>query len=316
MQELFLGEYIRQKRIEMGITQEQLCEGICEPITVSRMENGKQMPAYNRIRAFLQRLGLPDDRFFALLSKNELELKTLSDEINADVVRLERAAPEEVPAIRAEGLKKLERLEKLADPDDRITRQLILSEKAALGRPDGPYTPEETLAMLMEAIRVTCPRLDLEELNLGLYSLEETTIINKIAIAYAHMGKPKKTIDILGQMVKYVQKHYKDMSQYAGKFTLITKNYSLYLATVKRYDDAIEIAEMGRLACAEYGHYQFLPAFLDIMAECFYMNGNIEKCIEYYKYAWCIYKVTGNNRDRLRLEDTATAHFGPGFKFI
>ena len=72
MRELFLGEYIKQERLKQGITQEQLCAGICEPITVSRMENGKQTPSYNRICAFLQRLGLPDERFFALLSKNEL----------------------------------------------------------------------------------------------------------------------------------------------------------------------------------------------------------------------------------------------------
>ena len=55
MKELFLGEYIKQERLKQGITQEQLCEGICDPITISRMENGKQMPSYNRIRAFLQR---------------------------------------------------------------------------------------------------------------------------------------------------------------------------------------------------------------------------------------------------------------------
>ena len=41
MQELSLGEYIKRERLRQGITQEQLCEGICEPITISRMENGK-----------------------------------------------------------------------------------------------------------------------------------------------------------------------------------------------------------------------------------------------------------------------------------
>ena len=52
MREQFLGEYIRQERLKRGITQEQLCAGICEPITVSRMENGKQTPSYSRICAF------------------------------------------------------------------------------------------------------------------------------------------------------------------------------------------------------------------------------------------------------------------------
>ena len=69
MKEVFLGEVIRQRRLELGLTQEELCEGICEPMTISRFENGRQTPSRNRIKALLQRLGLPDDRFFGLLKK-------------------------------------------------------------------------------------------------------------------------------------------------------------------------------------------------------------------------------------------------------
>ena len=50
---------MKQRRLELGLTQEELCEGICEPITISRMENGRQTPSRNRINALLQRLGLP-----------------------------------------------------------------------------------------------------------------------------------------------------------------------------------------------------------------------------------------------------------------
>ena len=69
MKNVFLGEYVKQRRLDLGLTQEQLCYGICEPMTLSRLENGKQTPSRNRINALLQRLGLPDDRYFALLSK-------------------------------------------------------------------------------------------------------------------------------------------------------------------------------------------------------------------------------------------------------
>ena len=47
---------MKQRRLELGLTQEELCEGICEPITISRMENGRQTPSRNRINALLQRL--------------------------------------------------------------------------------------------------------------------------------------------------------------------------------------------------------------------------------------------------------------------
>ena len=42
MQNYKLGEYIRQRRLDLGLTQEQVCAGICESVTLSRFENGKQ----------------------------------------------------------------------------------------------------------------------------------------------------------------------------------------------------------------------------------------------------------------------------------
>ena len=316
MQELSLGEYIKRERLRQGITQEQLCEGICEPITISRMENGKQTPSYERIRAFLHRLGLPDDRYFALLSKNELAIKTLEDEIRADIVRLQRAAPEDQPAIRAAGLKKLDKLEQLAEEGDKIIEQCILGERAALGRPDGPYSPEERLKLLLEALHITAPNLDLEEINLGLYSMEETTLLNKIAVTYAQMGQLKKAIDIYRQLLKYVQKHYCDgMSRYAGKFALIAYNYTNVLFMARRYDDALEVAELGRKVCVEYPHYQFLPGILDLMGGCYFYQGNLEKCKEYYRDAYYLYKVIGNERDRLLLEKAAKERLGLDFPF-
>lgn len=316
MREQFLGEYIRQERLKRGITQEQLCAGICEPITVSRMENGKQTPSYSRICAFLQRLGLPDDRYFALLSKNEMEIKVLQDEITADVIRFERATPEKRPSIRTEGLKKLDELERLAEVDERIIQQYILSKKSIFGKPDGPYSPEEQLELLLEALHLTTPDLDLEEINLGLYSLEETSLLNAIACDYAQMGQLKKAIDIYRQLLKYVQKRYCDgMSRYAGKFALVAHNYTRTLFAVKRYDDAIEVAELGRKVCVEYAHYQFLPGLLDLMGGCYFYQGDLDKCKEYYRDAHCLYRIIGDDHDRLLLEKEAKEHLGLEFPF-
>lgn len=119
MKNVFLGEYVKQRRLDLGLTQEQLCYGICEPMTLSRLENGKQTPSRNRINALLQRLGLPDDRYFALLSKNELEMEALQKEIVACNVT------EKVP----EGFEKLAQFEKLADPDDQIAQQFALRSR-------------------------------------------------------------------------------------------------------------------------------------------------------------------------------------------
>lgn len=203
MKNVFLGEYVKQRLLDLGLTQEQLCDGICEPMTLSRLENGKQTPSRNRINALLQRLGLPDDRYFALLSKNELEMEALQKEIVACNVT------EKVP----EGFEKLAQFEKLADPDDQIAQQFALRSRVLLGRLDGRYTPLEQIDLLMQAIQLTVPRFDLESIESFLYTRDEITIINQIGLAYSDAGQNKKAAEIYYQLLKYVRKHFKERSK-------------------------------------------------------------------------------------------------------
>ena len=294
MEQFLIGEYIRRRREDLGITQAQLCEGICEPATLSRLENSKQAPSYHLINTLLQRLGLPGNRYFALLNQRETDIENLRKEISNDEIAFERASDEDRPRVRAQALERLAKLERLMKPDDRITRQYILGAKAALGGPEGPYSFEERLNLLMEAIRLTVPRFDLDELHLGRYSIEETTIINKIARTYSRAGQKRKAIDIYRQLLKYIEKNDQELPRYAGHFCLVAHNCAIALALEKRYDEAVELAERGWQTCTRYGNYLFLPGFLAILAECRYFMGQHEQSAKLYIQACCIYEVTGD----------------------
>ena len=54
-----LGDCIRERRERLGVTQEELCEGICSVPTLSKIENGKQGMRLNQYIAIMERLGLP-----------------------------------------------------------------------------------------------------------------------------------------------------------------------------------------------------------------------------------------------------------------
>lgn len=288
MREVFLGEYMKQRRLELGLTQEQLCEGICEPMTISRMENGRQTPSRNRINALLQRLGLPDDRYFALLSKREEEIAALQKEIVACSVQRDTAHGREL----------LDQLEHITEPDDHVTRQFILRSQVILGKAEGRYSAEEQLQMLMDALRMTVPHFDLEEISSGLYSFEEVKIINQIAGVYTNSGQNRKAIEILGQLEKYIRKHHQNILQSKGLLPLISHNYARALAIGKRYDEAIEIAESGRQSCIAYGHYQFLPGILAIAAECYHFLGEDSTSKKRYYQAYALYDAL-DERDEL-----------------
>mgnify|MGYP000535528568 CR=1 FL=1 len=143
MQNFLLGEYIRQRRLELGLTQEEVCDGICEPITLSRIENGKQTPSRARINAILQRLDLPDDRYYALLSKDELEIEGLEREIMAC----------NIVGRTDEGFERCV-LQQISKSDDQLTRQFILRSKALLGASSKLYTEAEQIELFNASYKI------------------------------------------------------------------------------------------------------------------------------------------------------------------
>ena len=56
METFFIGEYIKNQREALHLTQEQVCDGICDPATLSRIENGHHTPSRTKVNALLQKL--------------------------------------------------------------------------------------------------------------------------------------------------------------------------------------------------------------------------------------------------------------------
>lgn len=309
MEKYFIGEIIRQKRTELGLKQCQLCEGICEPTTMSRIESGKQMPGLNTLKNLLQRLGLSDERYYALVSKNEMQIADLQTEIvSANVFKDSQR-----------GLPKIAELEELADPDDHLLHQFILRSKASLGkREDGQivaYSLDEKLDMLFKAIRLTVPNFDIDAIEEGLYSIDEVKVINHIATVYSDLEQHEKAIRIYDQLLQYINKHFQNILQSGGLLPLVAFNYARELDLIGRYTDAIEIAETGWKACTQYGQYRYLAPTIAIIAECNHFLGDDSKSKEYYRQSYYIYKAVDDERGARVITAEAKKYFGEDFSF-
>ena len=297
MEIYFLGDAIKRRRLELGLTQEQLCEGICEPITVSRLENGKQTPSRARLEALMERLDMPQAQYYALLSKRELEVEALQREIIALNVKFGQATGEEKAKLRREALDKHEELRALADSDDKISQQLILRSKVILGKEDGRYSREEEHRMLLQAIRLTCPSFDPEDISRGLYTSREIKIINQLALVHVYAGEHMEAIEIYSQLYKYIRKHYRLIPPTTAHFPMIAFNYARELGLIGQYEKSIEITQEGRKVCLDYGHYLQLPCLLSIFAECYYRLGDIEKSKDYYYQTYYVGKAIGDKHN-------------------
>ena len=316
MREIFIGETIHQKRQDLGLTQEELCMGLCDPSTLSRIENRKQTPSRNVANALLQRLGLPHDRYYALdifLTASEAEADALRAKIESCITRFQQSLGEERRQARLEALEHLARLEAAAEASDNIARQYILAARAALGGEDGPYGFEERLDMLLEAIRLTVPRFDPEALDGRLYGIDEAGIISQIAETYSNAGQHEKAAGIFNQLLTYMQSHYQDVthpSRYVSPAALSCAR-ELYLAG--RCEDALKTAELGYKACLDYGFCQALPGLLAIMAECRHAMGEDEQSKALFCQAYYLYKETGNAKGLADVEEEAAKRLGLTF---
>lgn len=277
--------------MELGLTQEELCEGICEAPTMSRIENGVQTPNRSKLNALLQRLGLPSEKFYALMSENEFEIEQLKKEIiDCNTRRLYQL-----------GLEKIDKLLNLCEEEDHITQQFILRSRVLLGKMCNgtvvPYTVDEQLSMLLEAIQKTIPDFDMDEIASHWYSLDEMKIINQIGTVYGDNNELRKAIDIYYQLMKYCQKRLFINADNVSILILIAYNYSRLLCRKKQYSDAYEIAEWGMTQVVKWGRASYAGGLLYVLGESKYRMGEIEVSKDYYiksYYAFAIMESSTN----------------------
>ena len=270
-----IGFCIRRKREEQGVSQSQLCYGICDRTTLSRIECGKQEPSYSLLKMLLQRLGMSEDRFQILMGPQEFAISELQEEIVADNVQHDFSS----------ALKKIRRLEELFQPaENPILQQFVLRVRALAGYEKNgercAYTYPVQRKILICALELTCPGITMENLDSFLLGEDEAKIINQIAISYSEEGNRRQAIEIYRQLIRYVQSHFASCEIGEVMLPLTAYNYSRLLGLEGRYEESIEIAELGRQCCVKYNKCRMLGGLLLNIACCLHELGEDEKSRE------------------------------------
>lgn len=256
-----IGELIRQRRIECGFSQEELCYGICEQPTMSRIENGTTTPSRSKLTALLQRLGMVGEKYYALLSENELAVANLQSEITSCIVRRDFA----------EGLTKLAQLEQLIEADDHILKQFILKSRVALGKEmNGQivcYSFDERLEMLYQAIYMTVPDFTIENIDKFILGSDEIKIINQIATTYVYESRYVESIAIYSRLMNYIEAHLRTLNQettHPPISILISYNYARVLSMNQQHKEALIFSEIGIKYSIDLRNLSYLAGLLFI----------------------------------------------------
>lgn len=241
MNNVRIGDLIKKRRLSLGVSQEDVCEGICAVSTLSKIENGVSVPRKIMLDKLVDKLGIKSDDYYNMVSDEDFDAEDLKYKII-----VENASRNFVEANRL-----LDELEKLPHSKESFYQLFIVRSRIVSAK----LTPEKEYDLLIEALRKVCPRFTEDSIGKYLLSIEEVKVIIAIAVTYSRRGDNDKANFIYGQLLNYTKCHFIDTTDVASVKIMIAYNYSKSLALCEEYKKSLEIADIGLEYSKKYNKY-------------------------------------------------------------
>lgn len=229
------GEVLRARREVLGMSQEKLAEGVCDPVTVSRIECGKVSPKRGIYEKLMEKVGLSGSHFEASFPMENPADWKLMMEIN----RLLNQAR----AVEAEPL--IEELERRLSRGTPCDRQILIQLKTSMLGLQGKITNEERLKMYQEALYITLPRVEAQKLKQWYFTKREIGIIGLLAQLESKMGEGGKYIPFLKELKNRFEGKFLSLDHYASEYEFICGILGDIEGNDKHYEEGIQMGMAG-----------------------------------------------------------------------
>ena len=244
-----IGMIIRRRRIELGLSQEDLADGICAVTTLSRIENGERMPTQNHLEMLLQRIGYSDMMTESFVDEKSFVLHELKFKIRQANIEGDTQSAKEL----------LGEFEALLTKPTIIDQQFLLHQKILLNQSN--YSQDEKLELLEKAITLTQPKYRQGKLPY-LLSYEEIKLLNSIALLRSGKGHRREAIDILYCILDFYDTHIVNAEEILRTEPMVLYNLSKILGLENRYDECLDICDKGILLAQKTGRCPCLHLML------------------------------------------------------
>lgn len=252
-----VGFLIREIRERRRYTQEELCYGICTPSTLSRIENGQQIPGKKILEGLLQRLGVVDRTGNMYLSREELETYELERQMERSLLKKDYVQTERLAGIMEQKINKIPEkkyMRKMEQQYLRFVRILVQKQKGE--------RIAYILENLLDTIRMTIPDFDGIHIKTRLLTFHEIAILNEIGCTYHDMGKLWNGLQVLSELKEYMESHILDEDGMSEKYPVVLKDMSSWLEQHGFYEDALGLCQSGIDFCIEHGKLHTFPMLL------------------------------------------------------
>lgn len=258
-----MGEMIRSLRKRKHMTQEELAEGICSPISVSRIENGTQMPSGTVLEALLSRLGTSTYQICNIYYQTDKQLSFCreADRV-AEMLRLG-----ELTEAKAELFKLRE-----AAKEDPVNMQyyLLLDATAMLCENDNT---KEVSAVLYKALALTKPGFDFLDFRNELLTVREANILNLITVVLFRSGEARKSIQMGEELFLSLSRHESGIKGYELMKINLAFNLAQYMEKEHRYAEFLAYCQEAEALSMKSQEQLLLPEIQFIKAKAFHLQG-------------------------------------------
>lgn len=239
------GYIIRKRREELGLSQEELSDGICSVPTLSRLENGERLPTQNNLERLLQRLGYSDTVLDSFVDEYDYDIHEMKFKIcQAFIVREYDLAK----TLLAEYERMLTRPSNINEQFLRLYSLLLSGDQ---------YDRARQLSLFEDILRMTCPGYSPERIP-PVLSYEEIILLNNIAVCYTINDDRASSTKILWALKNYYDRHIISTEEALRTQPMILYNLSKNLGLDGCYDECIEICELGIAIAQKTGRASFL----------------------------------------------------------
>ena len=230
------GKTIKEARLKAGMTQEQLSEGICTVLSLSRIENGSSGVSPVTFQALMAHAGAPCELYPIFASRTDFDcfyaLKRARYFLNSWQLQ---ECYDELAAIESKSF-----------ADNKLYYQEWLYLYGSLLIRSGCNERNDIYAIFLEAIHTTRPEIDFTDFRQLFLSTTEIELLIAIAQEFLYLNDSDTCYIICSQIASYLTSAELDYLKKDFLEAEYAISYSKYLLYIKDYEKVLSVADAYR----------------------------------------------------------------------
>lgn len=247
-----IGEVIKKRRKMLKQSYEELSDGICDSITLLRIEEGIQAPRPKTARNLLKKLNISNEIYSTDIISDDYELHNLFNEIN-NLLNSRKYD---------EANKLINLLDNKLDSSNLINKQYFMHKKTSTLKNLGLISKEESMKNFEDALYITLPKnLDLKSQN-NYFTKREILLMINIAITAEEVGDKNKALEQYEVLEVYFNNIGEDIKNNIISYETFSINYQSFLENICAFQKANEINKKIITECLKLRRGSSIPDLL------------------------------------------------------